>query len=132
VIKDECIMQKTKQTGPKLLVIVITTAAIIAVTTTISISAAIPAFAKVNCKGSSSSILACSGGASAKKAGTDVPGGFGEGIVSDQGFLVSSSGGLGQHSGEGGIDGGFGRHSDCDPFSLSKRRWLRPTSKITD
>jgi hypothetical protein len=47
-------MQKTKQTGSKFLVIALTTAAVIAAVTTISLSVATPAFAKVNCNAEAS------------------------------------------------------------------------------
>jgi hypothetical protein len=62
-------MQKTKQTGSKLLVIAITTAAIIAaVTTTVSISAATPAFATLNCRETATG-AACNGGGNIQSFG---------------------------------------------------------------
>jgi hypothetical protein len=59
-----------RKTNTKLLVIAITTAAIIAAVTTISISAARPALAKVICHSSD----VCTGG---EKIGAGIPGGHG-------------------------------------------------------
>ena len=67
-------MKKTQQTNTKLLVIAITTAVFIAAVTTTSLSAATPAFAKINCNEDNS---ICSGGESNKAVGSDAPGGAG-------------------------------------------------------
>jgi hypothetical protein len=104
-------MQKTKQTSTKLLGIVITTAAIIAATTTIG--AATPAFAQIdNCTTNPTGEF-CSGGTSFKAQGEDAAGGGG-----GRNF-VDSDAGLGIISGGGGRNtdldvGGFGAHSTCD------------------
>ena len=63
-----------KKTSTKLLAISITTAAIIAAVTTTSLSAATPAFAKLNCNEDNS---ICSGGAGSKPSGFGSPGGGG-------------------------------------------------------
>jgi hypothetical protein len=60
-------MQKTKQTSTNFLVIAITAGAIIAAATT-SLSAATPAFAKLNCTVTSSGSV-CTGGQSDKSDG---------------------------------------------------------------
>jgi hypothetical protein len=121
-------MQKTKQTSTRLLVIAITTAAIIsAVTTTVSLSAATPAFARFidRCDASGCTSV---GGTSNKQQGVDVPGGGGGRIVSDEnGLLVSSSAGGGQNappddiSGQPGIVGGGGQHTTCDGLDCTNR-----------
>jgi hypothetical protein len=109
-------MKKTKQTSAKLLVIIITTAAIIAAVTTTSLSAATPAFAKINCDPTTST---CSGGGNAQT------------LESTCSTLLLCHGGLGGrttldpatneviHSGGGGLKtgtvaGGAGDHSACD------------------
>ena len=66
-----------EKTSTKLFVIVITTAAIIAMATTTSLSAATPAFAKANCTDNPDGTTVCIGGGSNKKSGVDVPGGGG-------------------------------------------------------
>ena len=111
-------MQKTKQTGSRLLVIAITTAAIIAMTTTTSLSAATPAFAKFECTDTSTGFI-CTGGQSNKAAGADVPGGSGGRTVVDfQAGQSSQSGGNGGQIPEettgGTLVGGAGGHSTCD------------------
>jgi hypothetical protein len=102
-------MQKTK-----FLVIAITTAAIIAaVTTTISFSAASPAFAKINCDETET---LCSGGSSLRARGIDIPGGGGGHSTTDfaAGELIMS-GGAGGNGGNGGVEvGGGGGHITCD------------------
>ena len=98
-----CIMRKI---STKLLVMVITTAAIIAAVTTISISAARPAFAKLNC---SDDGLRCSGGgpspANGGGGGIDIFGSVG-------GSAVFRSGGFGVGT-DAGVGGG-GEHHTCD------------------
>jgi hypothetical protein len=106
-----------RNTSTKLLVIAITTAAIIAAV--VSISAATPAFAKINCNETQT---VCSGGSgcgpgSGCPPGTspnEVPGGGGSRIISEVPFgpVVSSSGGTGGNTGE--FVGGVGRHFTCD------------------
>jgi hypothetical protein len=94
----------------KLLVIVITTASIIAAATiTTSIGAARPAFAKVNCT-STSTIVTCSGGSSLG----DIPGGRGEHRTMDfSSGEITTSGGIGGNSGT--FVGGAGGHTTCNP-----------------
>jgi hypothetical protein len=112
-------MQETKQTGSKLLVIAITTAAIIAaVITTISISAAIPAFAKLNCSETATGAV-CNGGGSVQSFGcgsTNPCHGGGGGRTTISGDEITNSGGGGiQFGGEGpSVVGGIGDHSVCD------------------
>ena len=105
-------MQKTQQTGTKLLIIALTTVAIIAAVTTISISAARPAFAKLNCN---EDISICSGGQSNKQAGLDALGGGGGRNLA---FSFSSGGSGGQlpTTGGGTLVGGSGHQTSCDPF----------------
>ena len=112
-------MQQTK-----LLVIVITTAAIItAATTTTSLSAATPAFAKVNCK-ERGTFTVCSGGESIKNCttceGRTDPGGGGGRTVTDQsGVAVGFSGGGGHNlelgSGQTLVGGGGGHFASEGP-----------------
>jgi hypothetical protein len=105
-------MQKTK-----LLVIAITTAAIIAAVTTTSLSAATPAFAKRNCNedgticsgGSGCGVTGCTGGTSS----SDIPGGGG-GHGTTGAPEQTFSGGGGQNDGT--FVGGTGRHTTCDAF----------------
>jgi hypothetical protein len=110
-------MEKTK-----LLVIVITTAAIIAAATTTSLSAATPAFARVNCNADFS---VCTGGADAQTQQTcefqticrggsggrttlePVPGG-------EQTFSGGGGGQAGPFAGGEVLVGGGGGHSVCD------------------
>jgi hypothetical protein len=104
-------MQKTK-----FLVIAITTAAIIAAVTTTSLSAATPAFAKVNCNEDNS---ICSGGLSNKKCDgcVDAPGGGGGRVVSEESGEFASMGGSGgqiSHPGNPTDVGGGGGHLACD------------------
>jgi hypothetical protein len=99
-------MQKTE-----FLVIALTTAAIIAAVTTVSISAATPAFAKLNCTDTPTSTT-CSGGSSLK-ASLGIPGGMGlhtriDVTTSEQ----STSGGAGLNTGT--VVGGAGDHRTCD------------------
>jgi hypothetical protein len=94
----------------KLLVIVITTAAIIAMATTTSLSTATPAFAKFNCTSTSTAFI-CTGGESFKKSGIDIPGGSGGQTVIDQSG-GSGSGGSGFNGGT--TVGGEGRHYICE------------------
>jgi hypothetical protein len=91
-------MQKTR-----LSVIEITTAVIIVVVTTVSLSAATPAFAKVN----------CTGGASF----SDRHGGFGGRHIFDElvGGEAFTSGGFGSNTGD--FVGGAGQHKTCNPSS---------------
>jgi hypothetical protein len=98
-----------EKTSTKLSVIVITTAAIIAAATTTSLSAAIPAFAKINCNEDET---ICSGGSSLKAQGIDIPGGGG-GHSDRSAGQASVSGGFGQNG--GGSVGGTGVHQLCDP-----------------
>ena len=97
-------MQKTK-----LLVIAITTAAIITVATTTSLSAATPAFARVNCNEDNST---CSGGESLKKGGDDTPSVHGiHGVTESEQFTIS--GGGGSNSLFPGFVGGGGGRTTC-------------------
>jgi hypothetical protein len=98
MIKIQCMMQQTK-----LLVIVITGAIIAAA----SLSAATPAFAKVNCNEDQS---ICSGGQSNFQLGVNIPGGGGSRTINIPGFSSFSGG-----AGEGGtLVGGLGVHFTCD------------------
>jgi hypothetical protein len=99
-------MQKTK-----LLVIVITTAAIIAAATTTSLSAATPAFARVNCT-FTGTLETCRGGTTFGTA----RGGFGGQFTFDFGSqeITSDSGGFGGKG--GGLVGGGGGYG-CDSSS---------------
>jgi hypothetical protein len=108
-------MQKIKQSGSKLLVIAITTAAVIAAaTTTVSISAATPAFAKLNCSETATGV-ACSGGGSIPSFGcgssTPCHGGTG-GRTTISGDEITNSGGGGLQLDA--VVGGVGDHSVCD------------------
>jgi hypothetical protein len=102
-------MQKTQQRSTKLLIIAITTAAIIAAVTTISISAASPAFAKFQCN---EDITLCTGGSGCGPVTvctnpSAVPGGGGGRLESG----VGASGGSGGNSDT--VVGGLGFH--CTP-----------------
>jgi hypothetical protein len=100
-------MQKTE-----FLVIALTTAAIIAAVTTVSISAATPAFAKLNCN---ENFSICTGGAGGIASGSSSPGGFGGRVSNVE--STSSGGAGGQFEGTGGtLVGGGGSHSDCGTF----------------
>jgi hypothetical protein len=105
-----CVMEKTK-----LLVIVITTAAIITAATTTSLSAATPAFAKVNC-----GTTVCSGGSGCGFAEctnpTDLPGGGGRHTTLES-TGTSFSGGVGGQVGT--LVGGGGFHRTCDALGCS-------------
>jgi hypothetical protein len=102
-------MEKTK-----LLVIVITTAAIITAATT-TLSAASPAFARVNCN---EAFSICSGGSSFKKEDDDVPGGHGGRTVEESG-QVTISGGRGINSET--LVGGGGFHRVCDDTGVCSK-----------
>jgi hypothetical protein len=104
----------------KLLVITITTAAIIAAVTT-TVSAATPAFAKVNCNEDNS---VCTGGQSLKKCDgcIDAPGGAGGRNVQEESGAGTNSGGFGGQIPQPGGDtlvGGGGGHVICDAVSCS-------------
>ena len=111
-----------RKTSTKLLVIVITTAAIIAAATTTSLSAATPAFAKLNCNEDNT---ICSGGSGCGRAGctggtspTDVPGGGGgRSVLSESGQVITNNGGFGQNVGSS--VGGSGFRLACDPVCTS-------------
>jgi hypothetical protein len=116
-------MQKTKQTGSKLLVIAITTAAIIAAVTTTSLSAATQAFAKINCK-ERGTFTVCSGGESIKNCATcggrtDPGGGGGRTVTDESGVAVGFSGGGGHHlelgAGQILVGGGGGHFAEDRP-----------------
>jgi hypothetical protein len=103
-----------EKTSTKLLVIVIATAAIIAMATTTSISAATPAFAKINerCDASSCTFV---GGTSNKKEDIDTPGGHGgRAVLSESGQVITNNGGFGQNLGTS--VGGSGFRLACDPI----------------
>jgi hypothetical protein len=115
-------MQKT---STKLLVIVmmVTTAAIIVAVTTTSLSAATPAFAKINCK-ERGTFTICSGGESIKncttcEGRTDPGGGGGRTVTDESGFAVGFSGGGGHNfelgSGQILVGGGGGHFAPEGP-----------------
>ena len=104
-------MEKTK-----LLVIAITTAAIITAAITTSLSAATPAFAAVTCDPTSTGFI-CTGGSGCGGGALDctnpsaVPGGGGGRSTGDSGQFTFSGGG-GQNLGS--TVGGSGEHGTCD------------------
>jgi hypothetical protein len=94
-------------------------------TTPTSIGVATPAFAALNCT-TSGTITTCTGGGGCLstfrgecvggETPNSIPGGAGQRqVFTDEGLLVSDSGGSGRNFGEGGIVGGGGRHATCDP-----------------
>jgi hypothetical protein len=102
-----------RNTSTKLLVI-----AIIAAVTTITMSAASPAFAAVNCTDNPDGTTTCSGGASF----SDRHGGFGGRHIFDEliGREAFTSGGFGSNiddSNIGDFVGGAGQHKTCSPSS---------------
>jgi hypothetical protein len=107
-------MRKTKQTS-LVLVIVITSAAIItAATITTSLSAATPAFAKENCRDTPTGET-CSGGSSLRARGIDIPGGGGHSTSDFAAGELIASGGAGGNGGNGGAEvGGGGDRITCD------------------
>jgi hypothetical protein len=118
-------MQKTKQTtSTRLLVITITTAAIIAAVTTTTMSAATPAFAKINCDDVTNPTVCSGGGGCARNIDlgactgsqrpNDSPGGGGGHFAVDP--LTNSltdSGGSGRNTDS--LVGGGGFHVRCEP-----------------
>jgi hypothetical protein len=103
------------KTSTKLL-IMITTAAIAAMATTTTISAATPAFAKVNCTDNPDGTTTCRGGDSFKTGGLDIPGGHGGRFTTDlDSALRIETGGVGQNTGD--TVGGQGRQIACDLFN---------------
>jgi hypothetical protein len=124
-------MEKTR---PKLLMIVITTAVIIAMATTTSLSAATPAFAKINCNADRT---VCTGGSGCGTAGCqggtspgDVPGGGGgRAVLSESGQVITNNGGFGLNVGSsvGGIGFRLGCDaSDCTLVGTPDGRGLHP------
>jgi hypothetical protein len=105
-----------RKTSTKLLVIAITTAAIIEMATTTSLSVPTPAFAKLNCN---ADVTVCSGGGNAQTIGTlcgTLP--ICKGGTGGRTMLDTTTNEV-THSGGGGLNGGisaggFGDHSVCD------------------
>jgi hypothetical protein len=108
------------KTTTKLLVIVITTAAILAMATTTSLSAATPAFAKMNCTDNPDGTTVCNGGSSLKSRGIcetfpTCRGGSGQHQVLGEQTTISGGGGGNNDFNTGGIRvGGSGGHVTCD------------------
>jgi hypothetical protein len=115
------------KTSTKLLVIVMTTAAIITMATTTSLSVATPAFAKENCT-TTSGTLTCNGGSSLKSRGIceTFPichGGSGQHQVIGSGVQTTISGGGGGNTDFGTLGsgvGGSGGHRSCDDTTCTQ------------
>jgi hypothetical protein len=100
-----------RKTSTNLLVITITTAAIVTMATTTSLSAATPAFAKLNCTPIPTGGQTCSGGLSNEAIGIDGTGGFGRHTIQDFTAQVNiNSGGSGLNDGTT-VGGGGGREA---------------------
>jgi hypothetical protein len=101
----------------KLLVIAMTATVIIAAATITSLSAATPAFAKINCD-----VDSCIGGTSLKQAGVDAAGGHGGREITDleDPSTTSVSGGGGGEF-EFDVIGGAGSHFACKSGDCTDR-----------